>query len=529
MMANSVSKRKEGNGFLTEADITALSEGWTPKNNNEVDEFNRYNNSWRLIGYAELDAQSIYLTARTQFLTLGTLLRDFEIYPIYREIRQALDELAKIRRVDAKEAVEIISRQRQEKLKGGYEFTQAIYELTFEFIGKEYQKKLLKLDEEIATERNYLEEEQELAELYQAKDFETIAERMSEICYNRYTKKRLVDTSYACIPLWEVARRYAKENNLPYKENTEDEDIKLARMGKPTSQDILAEILIKHAQDKKTTIEEIIKTACLKWINEGLLEKDHKPLVICEPGLFNKWIKTKEKAKEVLQDLIDKKELEVKGEILTGDSLYNSNLKYKFITWYKQYVDLYEPDLGIVEGKGEDYFDRELLIANKKFFSKSAIHLKIARQFFNGLSEVKETEENGKIRLDLKKGTRDTKGVFLKVRNMFVETYESLLTFEDLFKKLSKFYGMDLTHKISQFVAECKEDIELFNSTLLVALRGEGLPFSEHYKEDKTKTYIDKRLLINVKKIDIWKIKPDNEIVELYNKELANTLGEKFE
>ena len=533
MMANSVSKRKEGNGFLTEADITALSEGWTPKNNNEVDEFNRYNNSWRLIGYAELDAQSIYLTARTQFLTLGTLLRDFEIYPIYREIRQALDELAKIRRVDAKEAVEIISRQRQEKLKGGYEFTQAIYELTFELIGKEYQKKLLKIDQDIATERNYLEEEQELAELYQAKDFETIAERVSKNFYNPHSKEYMSFATYACIPLWEVARRYVKENKLPYKEHTEDEDTKLAEAGKPTSRDLLVSTLVEHARKKKETVEEIIKTACLKWIKEGLLEKDHKPLAVCQPEFLTKWIKTKEKAEEVLQELIDKGELSTRGKgeelTLTGDSLYNSNLKYKFITWYKQYVDLYEPDLGIVEGKGEDYFDRELLIANKKFFSKSAIHLKIARQFFNGLSEVKETEENGKIRLDLKKGTRDTKGVFLKVRNMFVETYESLLTFEDLFKKLSKFYGMDLTHKISQFVAECKEDIELFNSTLLVALRGEGLPFSEHYKEDKTKTYIDKRLLINVKKIDIWKIKPDNEIVELYNKELANTLGEKFE
>ncbi|MBA7528812.1 hypothetical protein ES705_21002 [subsurface metagenome] len=533
MMANSVSKRKEGNGFLTEADITALSEGWTPKNNNEVDEFNRYNNSWRLIGYAEMDAQGIYLKARIQFLTLGILLRDFEIYPFYREIRQALDELAKIKRVSAKEAVEIVSRQRQEKLKEGYEFTQAIYELTFELIGKEYQKKLLKIDEDIETERNYLEEEQELAELYQAKDFETIAERVSKNFYNPHSKEYMSFATYACIPLWEVARRYVKENKLPYKEHTEKEDTKLIEARKPTSRDLLVSTLVEHARKKKETVEEIIKTACLKWIKEGLLEKEHKPLAVCQPEFLTKWIKTKEKAEEVLQELIDQGELSTRGKgkelTLTGDSLFNTGADYKFIRGFKERLDFYEPDLGIVKGKGEDYFDRELLIADKKFLSKSAIHLEIARQFFNRLSEVKETEENGKICLDLKKGARDTKGVFLKIRNNFVEAYESLLTFEDLFEKLSKFYGMDLTHKISWFVAECKEDIELFNSTLLKALKGEGLPFSEHYKEDKTKTHIDKRLLINVKKIDIWKIKPDNEIVELYNKELANTLGEKFE
>jgi len=330
--------------------------------------------------------------------------------------------------------------------------------------------------------------------------------------------------TYACIPLWEVARRYAKENKLPYKEHSEDED---------TNRDLLVSTLVEHARKKKETVEEIIKTACLKWIKEGLLEKEHKPLAVCQPEFLTKWIKTKEKAEEVLQELIDKGELSTRGKgkelTLTGDSLYNSNLRYKFITWYKPYIDFYEPDLGIVKGKGEDYFDRELLITDKKFFSKSAIHLKIARRFFNRLSVIEETEENGKIRLDLKKGTRDMKGVFLKIRDNFVEAYESLLTFEDLFKKLSKFYGMDLTHKISRLVAECKEEIELFNSTLLQALKGEGLPFSEYYKEDWTKAYIDKRLPINVKKIDIWKIKPDNEIVELYNKELANTLGEKFE
>lgn len=523
IIADIIKEKKEGKELLSEAEKHALTEGWKPKDNDEVKEYNRYINGWRLIGYAELDAQSIYLKTREKFLGLGIFLRDFEVYPIYREIKQALDELAKIKRVTAKEAIKIINKRGQEKLKKGYNLAQAIYELAFELMDEDSKKKLLEIDDEMEFYSQYLEEEQELAGLYRAKDFETIAERVSKNFYNPHSKEYMSWASYACIPLWEVARRYVKENRLPYKENTEKEDTKLIEARKPTSRDLLISTLVKHAQETKKTVEEIIKTTCLKWINEGLLEKDHPPLAICEPELFNKWVKTKEKAKEVLRELIDKKELEtVKNkdgeEIITGDTLYNSNLKYKFITWYKQYVD--------------DYDDDELLITDKKFLSKSTIHLEIARHFFNRLSQIKETEENGKIFLDLKQDKKykehTIKDVFLKMRNDFVNAYESLLTFEDLFKKVSKVYEMDLTYKIREYIAECKSDIEFFNNILLQALKGAGLPFSRHFIEDKTKTYKDKGLLIDVKKIDIWKIKPDNEIVRLYYKELTDTLGKEF-
>ena len=525
MIANTVSREKEGKEFLTGADITALcGEGWTPKNNYEVKEFNRYREGWKTLCSAELDAQTIYLSTLLEYKNMGSFLWDFSLNPVYSEVKEALNELAKIKRVSAKEAIEIISRQRQEKLKEGYPFTLAIYDLAYELIGKESQKKLLELDEDIETEPGYLEEEQELARLYEAKDFKTIAERMSEICYNRITKKHLVDTSYACLPLWEVARRYAKENNLPYKEHTEKEDIKLIEMGKPTSQDILAETLIKHARKKKTTVEEIIKTACLKWIDEGLLEKDHKPLVICQPELFTKWIKTKEKAKEVLQKLIDGGELSTRGKgeelTLTGDSLYNIGADYKFIREFKERLDFYEPDLGLVKGKGEDYFDRELLITDEQFYSRYTAYIEKARRFFSILSVIKETEKSGEIVLDLKEGTHNIKGFFLKLRSNFLEGYRSLLAFEDLFKRLSRVYEQDLTYKISKWVVQCQGVIDDYNHTLLGALDNIKPPVN---LQDKKKRYRDKKLFIDVKKI-----KPNGGVAEQYSKEFTNILGEDF-
>lgn len=530
MIADTVSREKEGKEFLTGADITALcGEGWTPKNNFEIREFNRYREGWKTLCSAELDAQTTYLSTLIEYQNMGRYLRDFSLNPIYSEVKEVLNELAKIKRVSAKEAIEIINRQRQEKLKEGYPLTLAIYDLAFELIGKECQKKLLEIYQDIETETSYLEEEQELAGLYQAKDFKTIAERVSKNFYNPHSKEYMSWASYACIPLWEVARRYVKENRLPYKENTEKEDMKLVEARKPTSRDLLISTLVKHAQKKKKTVEEIIKTACLKWIDEGLLEKDHKPLIVCQPELFTKWIESKEKAKEVLQKFIDKGELSTQGKgeelTLTGDSLYHIGTDYKFIREFKERTDFYEPDLGLVKGKGEgenykDYLDRELLITDEQFFSRYTAFIESARRFFSILSVIEETEKSGEIILDLKKGTLDIKGFFLEIQDKYIKGYESLLAFEDLFKRLSKVYEQDLTYKISKWVIQCEGMIEDYNKTILEALENIEAPIA---LQDKKKSYRDKKLFIDTKKI-----KPNGGIAEGYSKEFTNILGEDF-
>ena len=46
LVANQVSEERDGKSILTEADKHALSEGWTPKDNNEVREYNRIYRDW---------------------------------------------------------------------------------------------------------------------------------------------------------------------------------------------------------------------------------------------------------------------------------------------------------------------------------------------------------------------------------------------------------------------------------------------------------------------------------------------------
>lgn len=529
LIANTVSKDKGEKEFLSKADIYALSEGWTPANNDEVKEFNRYNQGWKIICYSEMDAQTYYLQTKLKYQTLQMMLRDFHYNPIYSEVKQALDGLEAIKRVEAKEAIEIINKQKQEKLKRGLRFEQAIYDLAFRLIDEETKKKLLELYEEAETDSEYLDQEQELAELYKNKDLEGIAEQVAERGFNEYINKYQLFHYYACIPIIEIAERYAKENNLPYKETTDDEDLKLIKMGIPSSTDKLADTLEQHAKEKQTTVKEIIKQTCLKWINEGLLEKDHTPIIIINPELLTKWIETKEKARSTLQDFVDKGELKTGkaerdgAEIITGESLYTSKLDYAFIKDFKDYVDDYEPDLGIVlDDKGE-HIDGELLISQEKFFSRYKTLLERAKTIFSTLSIVEEKEENGEIVLDIADPETKTmekgkiKEMFLTFRNNFITSYETLLAFEDLFKRASKVYEMDLTYRINLWITECKELIDDFNNTLLDALRVE-LPYSP--QANKKKHYKDKELFI-----DTEKIKPNPITINLYVKELTNILG----
>ena len=514
LIANTVKQDTTGKEFLSEADKRALGEGWQPQNNNEVEEYNRFNRGWKMACTAEMDAQTIYLGVKVKFQSAGIMLKDFVFYPFYSEVKKALDELGKIKRVEPKEAMEIINAQRQEKLKSGNTIDEIINQLAYELAGEETKKKLEELyaDVDLST---YLDEVQELISLNEKKDFEAIAQKVSKKCYNDYIKQYQLFHNYAGIDLEEIAKRYAKENNLPFIEKP-DEDKELDAIEE------LAKTFTKHAQEKNTTVEAIIKQTCLKWLNEGLLEKDYV-IEKEERGLIAKWTESKLKAKEVLQDLINKGELktgknEDGTEIITGESLYNSGLDYDFIKDFKSYTNDYNPELGLVKGEGEEYKDKELLITKEKSFSRFKMHLDKATSLLDTLSIVQEKEENGEIVLDIEQGK--IRDYFFNLRNSFISEYEKLLAFEPLFKDLSKTFEMDLTFRINLWINECKEMIDSFNNTLLRALKND-LPRSP--QSGKKKHYKDNELFI-----DKDKIKPNNPLVELYRKELTDTLGSDF-
>jgi len=137
-----------------------------------------------------------------------------------------------------------------------------------------------------------------------------------------------------------VARRWATEKGVKptrkYSERVKETLEKVAKKVKMSEdeakerlflEDELKDILKNYARDNKTTVETILKEACLKWLDEDLFEQ-HTPLVICEKELLNKWLKTKDEAKATLKKLIDKGKLKVeligvKEKINTASELRN--------------------------------------------------------------------------------------------------------------------------------------------------------------------------------------------------------------
>lgn len=521
-IANLVSKEKTGKAILTEADEYALIKGWQPTTNEEVREYNRYNQAWRTAMFAEMDAQTIYLRAKITYQSMQGLLQSFILNPFYSEVKRALEGLDKIKRVDARQAIDIITRQREEKLKGGQDINYFLQELAFELAGKETQEKLKGLYE-------FLDNLEELITLYDKKNFETIAERVATRGHKSFYN------NYAGIYPLDIARRYAKENNLPYKEKTDktdDEDIPQPDRVEGELKTIkeLGETLEEHAQENKTTIKEIIKATCLKMIGEGLLEKGDTAITQEGRELIIKWAENKKKASDTLRGLIEKGTLktgkaehrgyyggEAGEEIITGESLYNSGLDYAFIKEFKAYVDEYRPEMGLVKGDGDETIDGELLITIKeKFFSRHKLLLEKAKTRLECLSIVQEKDEGGEIIVEIE--DEEPKKLLTNMRDDFIKNYELLLGFEEFFKRLSKAYDMDLSYRIASWTAELKELVEDYNETLLDALKTD-LPHSTK----KKKRYKDNELFI-----DTEKIKPNRERVEPAFKEVGEKLGEAF-
>ena len=551
-VANLISKEKTGKAILTQADEYALIDGWQPQNSDEVKEFNRYNQAWKTAMFAEMDAQTTYLHAKINYQTMLMMLRDFSHNPIYSEVKKAIGELDKIKRVSAKEAIDIINRQREEKLKRGQDIDYTIRDLAFELAGAETQEKLKGLYDDVDL-YEFLDEIEELITLYEKKDFDTIAERVAQKGHKAFY------LDYACIPTLEIARRYAREHNIPFEEcilSDEDRELEEYRNKKKEKHperykelelddeddipdpdkvngelkaiDELAKTLEKHAQDNKTIVEAIIKATCLKWIGEGLLEKGDTAITQEERELINKWAENKKKAGDTLRDLISKGTLktgkagergyyggEADEEIITGESLYNSGLEYAFIKEFRTYVDEYSPEMGLVKGKGDDTIDNELLIAGEGLLSRHKLLLSKAGGI-DVLSILKETDEGGDIIVDI--GNKKLKAHLISLRDEFVKNYELLLGFEEFFKRLSKTYNMDLTYRINLWITECKENIDYFNNTLLDALQTKMF-----YGIGKKKRYKNNELFI-----DTEKIKPNRERVEPAFKEVGELLGDAF-
>lgn len=558
LVANQVSEERDGKSILTEADKHALSEGWTPKDNNEVREYNRFNEGWRLAVFAEMDAQTTFLITKAEHFRKYIITTELNLYPFYREQLNIVERLKNIKVVDIKEAIEITNKQREQKLKNGIDFDYAIYQLAFESLSDDFKKDLKTLYDEVEYEHQYLDQEETIANLLNGKNEltkeakEKLAELVADKSYNKYAGKYQLYHYFAGIPLAEVARYFLASKGVKIKgkplaqnQQTDDEDSQ-------THKDI-QKVIEDYARDNKVKIETILKEACLKWLDGDLLEQ-YTPLVLSESKatysgdtkhphneIFKEWLKAKEKARATIQKLIDKGELKTEetgqDKTITGESLYNFKSDFEFVKDFKKQVDEYDANAGLIyadddpEQKG-DNLDQELLIADKDKDGKPAIVSIFGmsvKRIESGLQPhfFKEVDRNGKAYLEFK--DEGMEKMFKEIRESLISGYAKLLAFEDIFKRLSKTYETDLTGKIKNWRESVSEFIDQHNDALKRAT-GQKLWGGEENEEAES-WLIEQRGVLKTKDdlfIDKEKITPNKDGLESYYTKFKDALGNDF-
>jgi len=563
LIQNDIEKTRTGKEILTEADIAGL-QNWQAKTNEEAREWNKYNEGWKLGGRAGIEAEMLFMQTLAENYRKNIVATELIIYPFYREHLNALQALKKIKVVDINEAVAITKKQREQKLKHGIDFDYAIYQLAFESLSDEIRKDILTLDQEAEYEPSYLNDEETIADLLNGKDEltkeakEKYAELVADRSYNKFAKEYQLHGSFASLPIMDIAKKWAKDKGIkPRPKDYERlEKIKggLKRKGleKKFEQDIkqksdeewlleenLKEILEDYARDNKTTIKKILKETLLKWLEDGL---PYPPLVISEDKktygedtklphneLFKEWLKAKAEARATLQKLIDKGELKVREQtpdetgqdrlfergrekflkhsdkVITGESLYSFKGEFEFIKEFKERVDRYDANAGLIYADDDkehtgDNLDRELLIAEKDKDGKPAIVSIFGmslKKIETGLKPLflKETEKDGEVYLEF--DSEGIKEAFTSAVASIKDGYAKLLAFSEIFKKLNKIYKAETDHLLNQRIGQVSEFIDQHNFYLdnaLEDLAGFGIGFGLYKKPLKTREnlYIEK-------------------------------------
>lgn len=558
IVQNQISKETTGKEVLSEAEIHAIDKEWQPKDNGEVKEYNAYLKGWRTVGFAELDAQTTYLNSNLAYQQEKLTNFQLQIYPFYRETKNWLDRLKEIKPVTLKEATEIANKQRQEWLNGGQDFDFVVYNLAFESLPKDIQNDLEILYEEASYDSEYLDQEEILADILRGKDKPTaedkekIAELIANRPYNKYANEYQFFHYFGSIPIRKVVIRWFKEKGLSPEDKLTDKEKeaveKVALEQKLTKQAVvegefaenLAEIMKAYAKEHNTTVEAELKKTTIDWLDNGLLD-EYEPLFISKGKksyngttkhphneLFDEWLKSKTKAREILNNLVKEKKLVVKddGETITGDSLYNLKSDYKFVKEFKENVDNYQPTLGMVyedndpEHKGQN-LDGELLICNKRkngLVGLSPFHMATAKleQFLDIVGWLKETQIDGETVVEF--NNEKIKEFSKNTTTKLSENYGILLSFKELFKRLSKTYKIDLTYKINEWVSSAESFIDSHNEVIETIKNLDKVSLTKKGKSRlKDDLFIDKN-----------KITPDFGRVGNYFNEFTEILGEDF-
>jgi len=211
--------------------------------------------------------------------------------------------------------------------------------------------------------------------------------------------------------------------------------------------------------------------------------------------VFNKWLEVKAKATETIQGLIDKGELKTTKKTKTFEPLLKKMRK----------------------ATGQTGQDAPKLKTETKTIitGESLYNLKGDYQFIKDIrSQVEDFKIFGALILFLRECS-------------FVKDYSTLLSFELLFKELSKTFDTDLTYRIKEWISSFQFDLEYLRENFLM-LADDIL--DKNYQSDRvyymTESYLEELFSMSFNPNNI---KPDMDgKVKIYYEKIKGQLQDDF-
>jgi len=467
---NDINEMKTGKSILTESDIYNIAEGWKPKDNYEIREYNKYLNIWTALKFVNMDMQTIYLNAVIDIGNIEKVL----LYFLYKDPKEY-----------NKLFIKDLEKQNQDEVLNlllentGFEYEAVLHKMTFDSIPKNIQKDFLALDSESETEPGYFRDEENLSKILKDKTelndkevnelVEAIVDSVTWDFENtiflneRFFVRTLTNSYFAGVPMKVFVERMAKNLKISYK----DEDELLKKLEK--------------VEDIKNNFRKAVKDE----ISRGIFFSDHIPLCnstdfatcngtdtkLPHNEVLDTWIKAKDKNRQILQKHFEDGVLVLEHkcknlfatanlckEVITGKSMYESNLDLPFIKEYKKQI-------------------------YKMIVFGNLIHL-------------------------------------MKNRN-YPKYYQNVLAYQELLKKVSILIEEDVTFMSEKYLKDLNEEIDLLNKHVHLI---NDRTMDHIYMNSDTRYYMEVYIDDMIPNKDKLKpVKYDGQ--DLYEKEVAENFG----
>ena len=348
---NDLESRKNGKFTLDESEREAIKNNIRKLDEHSNSVYATYYKKFEAEVYMNMDLQTVFLNTQVDILRVGKLA-DYLFWKGDEHKNTFVKFLEKDH--DREKVLNFLLAN------SGLEYSRLIHRITWESTSQEMRDDLLALYPDIATEIEYLEDEEMIFDFFQ-----------------KYPTPTDIDLKNLAVQItdripWDMLKhlqssglKYALRFLTGYVISISGKDIvkKMAEyQGLNILQDEDLELLVSKTPNLKKEIEDTF----FKWLKDGLFQTEFTPL--CKSSgkatvngvetkkmhreIIEVWVTEKKKAKEQIDNLIERGKLETKefknqyGDlsvaktILLGTGIYELDEELTFVKDYKKQVDL---------------------------------------------------------------------------------------------------------------------------------------------------------------------------------------------